>query len=101
MAVTFQHKIILHPGSVFHFGTISSVVDKEGTLHRIADPPKRTFLNNLQKSQSEAGKSATSNAPSENYLLQARNRDLLEEPRCPPLLWKDGCESQGKRKQMR
>jgi hypothetical protein len=43
MAVTFQHKIILRPGSMFCFGTISSVVDEEGTLHRIADPPERKF----------------------------------------------------------
>jgi hypothetical protein len=41
MAVTFQHKIILRPGSVFCFGTISSIADEEGTLHRIADPPER------------------------------------------------------------
>jgi hypothetical protein len=41
MAITLQHKIILRPGSVFCFGTISSVADEEGTLHRIADPPKR------------------------------------------------------------
>jgi hypothetical protein len=41
MAITFQHKIILRPESVFCFGTISSVVDEEGTLHRIADPPER------------------------------------------------------------
>jgi hypothetical protein len=41
MAITFQHKIILRPGSVFYFGTISSVADKEGALHRIADPPER------------------------------------------------------------
>jgi hypothetical protein len=41
MAVTFHHKIILRPGSVFCFRTISSVADEEGTLHRIADPPKR------------------------------------------------------------
>jgi hypothetical protein len=41
MAVTFQHKIILYPGSVFGFGTISSVADEEGTLHRIVDPPER------------------------------------------------------------
>jgi hypothetical protein len=37
MTVTFQHKIALCPGSVFCFGTISSVADEEGTLHRIAD----------------------------------------------------------------
>jgi hypothetical protein len=41
MAVTFPRKITLRPGSVFCFGTISSVADEEGTLHRIADPPKK------------------------------------------------------------
>jgi hypothetical protein len=41
MAVNFQHKIIVRPGSMFCFGTISSVADEEGTLHRIADPPER------------------------------------------------------------
>jgi hypothetical protein len=39
MVVTFQHKIILRPGSIFYFGTISSVADEEGTLHHLADPP--------------------------------------------------------------
>ena len=38
MAISFQHKIALRPGSVFCFGTISSVADEEGTLHCIADP---------------------------------------------------------------
>jgi hypothetical protein len=41
MAVTFYIKITLRPGSVFCFGTISSVADEEGILHRIADPPER------------------------------------------------------------
>jgi hypothetical protein len=41
MAVTFHSKITLRPESVFCFGTISSVADEEGTLHRIADPPKK------------------------------------------------------------
>jgi hypothetical protein len=41
MAITFQHKIALRPGSVFCFGTISSVADEEGILHRIADPPEK------------------------------------------------------------
>jgi hypothetical protein len=41
MAIIFQHKISLHPGSVFCFGTISSVADEEGILHRIADPPEK------------------------------------------------------------
>jgi hypothetical protein len=41
MAVTFQLKIVLCPGSTFYFGTISSMANEEGTLHRIADPPER------------------------------------------------------------
>jgi hypothetical protein len=41
MVVTFQCKITLRPGSVFCFGTISSVADEEGTLHRIVDPPRK------------------------------------------------------------
>jgi hypothetical protein len=49
MAVTFLHKIILCPGSVFCFGTISSVVDEEGTLHRIVDPPERKSSSKISK----------------------------------------------------
>jgi hypothetical protein len=41
MAVTFQHKIALRPGYMFCFGTISSVADEEGTLHRTVDLPER------------------------------------------------------------
>jgi hypothetical protein len=41
MAVTFYSKITMRPGSVFRFGTISSVADEEGILHRIADPPEK------------------------------------------------------------
>jgi hypothetical protein len=41
MAVTFERKIVLRPGSALCFGTISSMADEEGTLHRIADPPER------------------------------------------------------------
>jgi hypothetical protein len=41
MAITFRHKIILRPGSMFYFGTISSIADEEGTLHHITDPPER------------------------------------------------------------
>src|SRR5699024_2356644 len=38
---TFHSKITVRPGSVFCFGTISSVADEEGILHRIADPPEK------------------------------------------------------------
>jgi hypothetical protein len=41
MAVTFYSKITMRPRSVFCFGTISSVADEEGILHRIADPPEK------------------------------------------------------------
>ena len=58
MVVTFLHKIILHPGSVFCFGTISFVADEEGTLHRIADPPRRksppTTFENIGVKQGKA-----------------------------------------------
>jgi hypothetical protein len=43
MAVTFYSKITMRPGSVFRFGTISSVADEEGILHRIADLPEKKF----------------------------------------------------------
>jgi hypothetical protein len=49
MAITFLHKIILRPGSTFCFGTISSVADEEGTLHRIADPPERKSSSKIFK----------------------------------------------------
>jgi hypothetical protein len=41
MAITFQHKIVFRLGSMFCFGTITSIADEEGTLHRIADPPEK------------------------------------------------------------
>jgi hypothetical protein len=41
MAVTSQCEIALCTGSVFYFGTISSVADEKGILHRIADPPEK------------------------------------------------------------
>jgi hypothetical protein len=41
MVVTFHRKITLRPRSVFCFGTILSVADEEGTLHRFADPPRK------------------------------------------------------------
>jgi hypothetical protein len=49
MAVTFQHKIVLRPGSEFCFGTISSIADEEGTLHRIADPLERKSSSKISR----------------------------------------------------
>jgi hypothetical protein len=49
MAITFQQKIALRPGSVFCFGTISSVADEEGILHRIEDPPEKKPSSKISK----------------------------------------------------
>jgi hypothetical protein len=38
---------------------------------------EEAFLKNLRKSQNGAGKSATSSAPGEDYLLQARSREFV------------------------
>jgi hypothetical protein len=54
MVVTFHSKITLCPGSVLCFGTISSVADEEGTLHRIADPPKKKSPPTNSKNVGEA-----------------------------------------------
>jgi hypothetical protein len=49
MAVTSQCKIALRPGSVFYFGTISSVAGEKGYLHRIADPPEKRPSSKISK----------------------------------------------------
>jgi hypothetical protein len=41
MAITSKCKIALRPRSVFCFGTISSIVDEKGILHRIAHLPEK------------------------------------------------------------
>jgi hypothetical protein len=72
MAITFQHKIVLRPRSTFCFGTISSVADEEGTLHRIADPPKR------KPSSTNSGKAGTKQEKARPPALRA------ETPSCKP-----------------
>jgi hypothetical protein len=49
MAIIFQYKIVLRPGSVFCFGTISSVADEEGILHRIADPLEKKHSSKISE----------------------------------------------------
>jgi hypothetical protein len=66
MAVTFQHKIALRPGSVFCFETISSVADEEGTLHRIADLPER------KPSSINSGKAGTKQEIAQPPALRAK-----------------------------
>jgi hypothetical protein len=63
MAIIFQYKIALRPGSVFCFGTISSVEDEEGILHRIADPPEKK--------------------PSPKIFEKAKTRQQIAQPTAP------------------
>jgi hypothetical protein len=41
MAIIFKSKITFSPGAIFCFGAISCIANIEGTLHRIAAPPKK------------------------------------------------------------
>jgi hypothetical protein len=52
------------------------MADEEGTLHRIADPPERK-PSSIISGKVGTGSSATSSAPSEDYLLQARSGKFI------------------------
>jgi hypothetical protein len=66
LAITFQHKIALRPGSVFCFGTISSVADEKGILHHIADPSEK------KPSLKISGKAGTKQEIAQPPVLQAK-----------------------------
>jgi hypothetical protein len=91
MAVTFQHKIALRPGSVFCFGTILSVADEEGTLHLIVDLPER------KPSSIISGKAG---ARQKKHNLQRSERKIHspEEPCCPPHPQRSGHGLRGEKK---
>jgi hypothetical protein len=76
MAITFQHKIALRPGSVFCFGTISSVADEEGILHRIADPPEKKpslKISGKAETKQEIAQPSTLRAKTTSYKPGAEN----------------------------
>jgi hypothetical protein len=78
MAVTFQHKIILCTRSVFCFGTISSVADEEGTLHRIADQPERKSSSKIsEKIGAKQEKAEPPALREKDHLQQARSRGFV------------------------
>jgi hypothetical protein len=60
MAITFKNKITLRPGAMFCFVTISCVADEEGTLHCIADLPKKKPSSGIPK---EAGARLRTTSP--------------------------------------
>jgi hypothetical protein len=49
MTITFKCKIALCLGTMFCFGTISCIVDEEGTLHRVADPPEKKLSSGIPR----------------------------------------------------
>jgi hypothetical protein len=49
MAITSKCKIALSPGTIFCFGTISSIADEEGTLHHVADPPEKKLSSEIPR----------------------------------------------------
>jgi hypothetical protein len=83
MAITFQHKIALHPGSMFCFGTISSVADEEGTLHRIADPPERkpsSIISGKAETKQEIAQPPALRAKTTSYKPGAENSFTQRTP---------------------
>ena len=101
MAVTFHSKITMRPESIFCFGTISSVADEEGILHRLADLPERksppTNSENAGKTlppalrnkivSGEAGarssltrKTPLSTSPTKEWTQVMRRKEIRERP---------------------
>jgi hypothetical protein len=73
MAITFKNKITLRPGAMFRFGTISCIADEEGTLHYIADPPKKKPSSGIPREAKARLRTATPPA--------ARGKMITCEPR--------------------
>jgi hypothetical protein len=101
MAVTFQHKIILHPGSMFYFRTISSVADEEGTLHRIADLPERKFSSKVSEKIGAKQEKAQPPVLRKMITFSELGAEGPSARRTPlsPLQRGNGHRSQGERKQ--
>jgi hypothetical protein len=92
---------------MFRFGTISCIAKKEGTLHRIADPPKKNTRGKPEQDYGQrprpqlGGRSALVHRGS--GALERRKVDqsgfrLPEKLRCPPRLVRSGHRSLGRRK---
>jgi hypothetical protein len=77
MDVTSQYRIAFRPGSVFCFGTISSIADEEGILHRIADPPEKELSSEIsEKAETRQQISQPPVPPGKDYLLQVKSREF-------------------------
>ena len=99
MAVTSQCMIALRPGSVFCFGTILSVADERGILHRIADPPEKKLSLEIPGKAGTRQQITQPPAPRRRLPLTSREPGihLPEEPRCPLRPQRSGHGLQGKK----
>jgi hypothetical protein len=78
MAVTSQCKIALCLGSVFYFGTILSVADEKGILHRIADPPEKQLSLKIPREAGTRQRTARPPVPqAKTTSCKPRTRNLL------------------------
>jgi hypothetical protein len=88
MAITSQCKIALRPGSVFCFGTISSIADEKGIMHHIVDPPEKKFSSEIPRkagtrqriAQLPAPQAKTTSYMSRIMNLHARRTPLPTSP---------------------
>jgi hypothetical protein len=88
MAAISQCKIALCPRSVFCFGTILSIVDERGTLHRIADPLEKKSSPEIPRKAKARQRIAQPPAPQAKIAsykpkigtLPARRTPLLTSP---------------------
>jgi hypothetical protein len=101
MVVTSQCKIALRPGSVFCFGTIFSVADEKGILHRIADPPEKKLSLEIPGELEQDSRQRNLLRPRQRLLLASQEPKIYlpEELRCPLRPQRSGHGLQGRKKQ--
>jgi hypothetical protein len=101
MAVTSQCKIALRPGSIFYFGTILSVADEKGILHRIADPPEKKLSLEIPRKPEQDSGQRNLLCPRRRLPLASREPGihLPEELHCPLCPQRSGHGLQERKKQ--
>jgi hypothetical protein len=81
MDITVKNKIILRPGVMFRFGTISCIADEEGTLHHIADPPQKKPSSEIPREARARLWHATARSSGEDDPLWTEVQEPLGEER--------------------
>jgi hypothetical protein len=76
MAINSLCVIAFRPGSMFCFGTILSIAEERGILHRIADPPEEKLSSEILGKAGTRQQIAQPPVPqtkTTSYKLRARN----------------------------